>query len=259
MSRKVLLTAGCSFLVRSWDDELKGKPSQRSVANEELTPVQLTKLRLSSLLAVKLGRIDINLAKSGSNNRAIINNVVRYIYTHRGTNIHVLLGLTDPSRTQLTSTKDPSRFLQIVGGQILEPPDLNIEEFLPGSTIEDVRETVTRYYAHMYNDFQEEENLISDIIMLNSFCKFYNVNITFFSSITPGNNLDAHKYDNLFQTVKRNSEIDFFNFNLNDRLFSWRHFISTYDSEYKGNHPTLYDNERLTELLYKHINDTYST
>lgn len=259
MNKKYLLTVGCSFFHRSWDDELAGKPSQRKLAREDLSLSELIQNRLSTMLAYKLNRIDVNLSRSGTNNNYIFKTVMDYVITHKEKDLHIIVGITDPSRTQLYSSVDTKALMHIVGGKLIETDKNKFSKLFPDVTLEDMNTTIDRYYGHMYSQELQESRLIYDIIMLHTFCKFYNKNITFIPSIIPENHIKSYPYNKLLLKLKKHPEIDFFNFNIQDRIFSWRHFISTYDLDYKGSHPILADNEKLAELLYNHINETYST
>ena len=241
---KVLLTLGCSFLERCWDDERAPEGHiQREYTLHEIPDRRvLFDNRLSTLLAKDLHREDINLARSGQGNTKSLDMGMDYIKDHRFTDIKVLVGFTEFGRFNFDNLLTGHKHKISPNWNTLSP---HHPEYPIDSMVED-------FYKYYYDEDTQVNTFINRVLSFDSFCKLRNIPVVYFFAYEYFNvceNLTQLK-DTLYTRLVLEQNINLFNFNIKEEtIMSWPEYINSYDDTYRRGHPIIDDNKRLLNLL----------
>ena len=243
-SNKTLLTLGCSFLERSWDDEKPSPDStQRKYTLYDIPDNNILKeKRLSTLLAKELNRKDINLARSGQSNTRALEVGIDYIKNHRFDDIKVLVGFTEFARFNYHN--------HLTGNFHKVTPHWNtLSQEYPQYPLNEI---IEEYFTYYYNEDVQINSFINKVLVFDSFCKLRNIDVVYLFAYETFNlydNLIPIK-DKLYTELVCEHNINLFNFNSKDKtIVSWPEYILSYDDTYVRGHPIIDDNYKLLDLI----------
>lgn len=251
-SNKILLTLGCSFLERCWDDEKhpsKGKPRTNQIKDPYNSPLLFSE-RLSTLLAKEMGRVDVNLARSGQSNIASLDAGINYIKNHKNQDIKVLIGFTEFGRFNLENN--------ITGKSYKVTPNWNTLDGEGILTQEEIKDLVQKFFIYYYNENSQINNFINRVITFHSYCKLNKIDPVYFFAYEHFRMSDSEQKirENLYREFVIENNMRVFNFNSEKRsIISWPDYIKSYDDTYVRAHPIIDDNYKLLDLIRPYFID----
>ena len=249
-NNKILLVGGCSFLERPWDEETPNKARRTSIRThvwKNLSQAEIDNLRFTALLAKKLKRKEVSMAKSGNNNKRFLEQITDYIIDNPDKDIEVIIGLTELSRFYIPHPHSNRLDLNIsINSVDFFLDSESFTEYFDFISREQMKEYIETYYKYLYNDDRAVLELKRLLLYFDAFCKQRGVNTTYFLAYDG----QKHIAGKLYENIVTKTDLTFFNFlSQEKKLISWRDYIGSYDRRYQGNHPNAYDNRKLADMF----------
>ena len=252
---KNLYALGCSFVAGSCMDEREKIkfPAQNNHKYE---------CRFSKLLSDKLELKEINNSVGGFSNHRIYRTAYDWIINQSPQTIKetlFIIGITGVSRTDL----------QLDGGVFKlgsKPGDMNCIHddereainkitMTRGLAVKDFFDYWSKWFKYIYSEDIRLEETMRDYHLLQTLIKSLGGDVIFFNTVRFNRPDHNHKHRLIPSDVHLDSRLQWFKpLGKHD---GWREFITAYDSDYKGEHPSIKDHAILSEELYTHIIKNY--
>ena len=252
---KNLYALGCSFVAGSCMDE-REKIKFPAKNNHKY------ECRFSKLLSDKLELKEINNSVGGFSNHRIYRTAYDWIINQSPQTIKetlFIIGITGVSRTDL----------QLDGGVIKlgsKPGDMNtihddekevinMITMTRGLAVEDFFDYWAKWFKYIYSEDIRLEETMRDYHLLQILIKSLGGDVIFFNTVRFNRPDHNYKHRLIPSDVHLDSRLQWFKpLGKHD---GWREFITAYDSDYKGEHPSIKDHAILSEELYTHIIKNY--
>lgn len=242
---KTIVTAGCSYTETSFTD--RERQSEEQI--KKFYTSKYLKQTYGSKLASLLGCNFVNLAKAGSSIESTVWQVTQWLQFAPIEDSFLIIGITHTNRVNLSH---PYREYKITGelGKCNTPFMLgkpnNVENeygefFNDYLSKEEYSFFITTYWKYFADLNRMTFNDVYRLISLQALLKQKNIPHLFIDvpghdSFITKNDRWADYLDNIYIFPNGDS--------------SWKNYIKSYDSSYRGGHPIHYDHMLLGELLY---------